>query len=110
MSTRKRTREDAGLVGNLEQVPEALRESKKRRVNEEVPQMIAFLEALHVAKHPDIKKRKKKENRMVFKNYHSLEMKAFVVWLRYGSLAEVCEPPLRTFKEIFRITGVKVNS
>ena len=107
MSTRKRTREDAGLVGNLEQVPEALRESKKRRVNEEVPQMIAFLEALHVAKHPDIKKRKKKEN---IKNYHSLEMKAFVVWLRYGSLAEVCEPPLRTFKEIFRITGVKVNS
>ena len=53
MSTRKRTREDAGLIGNLEQVPDALKESKKRRVNEEVPQMIAFLEALHAARHPE---------------------------------------------------------
>ena len=42
--------------------------------------------------------------------HHSLEMKAFVVWLRYGTLSEVVEPPLRTFRQIFQITGVKVNS
>jgi hypothetical protein len=37
-------------------------------------------------------------------------MKAFVIWLRYGTLSEETEPPLRTFRQIFQITGVKVNS
>ena len=42
--------------------------------------------------------------------YHTLEKKAFVVWLRYGTLTEEVRPPLRTFREIFQITGVKINS
>ena len=42
--------------------------------------------------------------------YHSLEMKAFVIWLRYGTLSEDIEPPLRTHRQIFQITGVKVTS
>ena len=42
--------------------------------------------------------------------YHSLEKKAFVVWLCYGTLSEEVRPPLRTFREIFQITGVKINS
>ena len=72
--------------------------------------MIAFLEALHVAKHPDNPKKDKKWRASKFKVYHSLEMKAFVVRLRYGSLSEVVEPPLRTFRQIFHVTGVKINS
>ena len=72
--------------------------------------MIAFLEALHASKHPDNPKRPIKRRRSILMVHHSLEMKAFVVWLRYGTLSEVVEPPLRTFRQIFQITGVKVNS
>lgn len=72
--------------------------------------MIAFLEALHASKHPDNPKRQMKRRIPKFKVYHTLEMKAFVVWLRYGTLSEEIEPPLRTFHQIFQITGVKVNS
>ena len=72
--------------------------------------MIAFLEALHAAKHPDIPKKDKKRRELKFKVYHSLEMKAFVVWLRYGSLSEEVRPPLRTYSQIFQITGVKIKS
>ena len=104
MSTRKRTREDAGLVGNLEQVSEAQRETKKRRINEEVPQIIAFLEALRAANHPENpKKRNPKQRRPAFKVLHTVEMKAFVVWLRFGSLTAECKTALRKIREIFRI-------
>ena len=72
--------------------------------------MIAFLEALHAAKHPEKPKREKKRKIPKFMVNHSLEMKAFVVWLRYGTLSEEVRPPLRTFREIFQITGVKINS
>ena len=72
--------------------------------------MIAFLEALHASKHPDNPKRQTKQRIPKFKVYHSLEMKAFVIWLRYGTLSEETEPPLRTFRQIFQITGVKVTS
>jgi hypothetical protein len=72
--------------------------------------MIAFLEALHAAKHPEKPKREKKRRIPKFMVHHSLEMKAFVVWLRYGTLSEVVEPLLRTFRQIFQITGVKFNS
>ena len=72
--------------------------------------MIAFLEALHAAKHPDNPKKDIKRRAPKFKVYHSLEMKAFVVWLRYGSLTEEVEPPLRTYNQIFQVTGVKINS
>ena len=72
--------------------------------------MIAFLEALHAAKHPDNPKKGKKRRAPKFKVYHSLEMKAFVVWLRYGSLSEEVRPPLRTYSQIFQITGVKIKS
>jgi hypothetical protein len=37
-------------------------------------------------------------------------MKAFVIWLQYGTLSEDIEPPLRTHRQIFQITGVKVTS
>ena len=36
--------------------------------------MIAFLEALHAAKHPEKPKREKKRRTPNFKLYHSLEM------------------------------------
>ena len=45
-----------------------------------------------------------------FKVYHTLEKKAFVVWRRFGTLTEEVRSPLRTFREIFQITGVKINS
>ena len=48
--------------------------------------MIAFLEALHEAKHPEKPKREKKRRIPKFMVYHSLEKKAFVVWLRYCTL------------------------
>ena len=48
--------------------------------------MIAFLEALHAAKHPEKPKREKKRRTPKFMVQHSLEMKTFVVWLRYGTL------------------------
>ena len=48
--------------------------------------MIAFLEALHAAKHPEKPKKEKKRRIPKFMVHHSLEMKAFVVWLRYGTL------------------------
>ena len=72
--------------------------------------MIAFLEALHASKHPENPKRPEKRRIPKFKVYHSLEMKAFVIWLRYGTLSEDIEPPLRTHRQIFQITGVKVTS
>ena len=72
--------------------------------------MIAFLETLHASKHPDNPKRQKKRRIPKFMVHHSLEMKAFVVWLRYGTLSEVVEPPLRTFRQIFQFTGLNVNS
>lgn len=59
--------------------------------------MIAFLEALHAAKHPATEKKAKKWKGPKFKVHHTLEMKAFVVWLRFGSLSEECHPPLRTY-------------
>ena len=60
---------------------------KRRHFNEgEVPEIIAFLEALHAAKHPEKRKREKKWRMPKLMVHHSLEMKAFVVWLRYGSL------------------------
>ena len=72
--------------------------------------MIAFLEALHEAKHPDKPKREKKRRAPKIMFYHSLEMKAFVVWLRYGTLSEEVQPTLRTYSQIFHITGVKISS
>ena len=72
--------------------------------------MIAFLEALHAAKHPEKPKKEKKRRVPKFMVYHSLEMKAFVVWLRYGTLSEEVQPPLRTYSQIFKITGVKISS
>ena len=72
--------------------------------------MIAFLEALHEAKHPDKPKKEKKRRAPKFMVYHSLEMKAFVVWLRYGTLSEEVQPTLRTYSQIFHITGVKISS
>ena len=48
--------------------------------------MIAFLEALHEAKHPEKPKREKKQWTPKFVVQHSLEMKAFVVCLSYGKL------------------------
>ena len=48
--------------------------------------MIAFLEALHATKHPEKPRREKKQRAPKFKVYHSLEKKAFLVWLRYGTL------------------------
>ena len=50
--------------------------------------MIAFLEALHAAKHPEKQKKEKKRRTPKFMVYHSLEMKGFVVWLRYCTLSE----------------------
>ena len=72
--------------------------------------MIAFLEALHATKHPEKPRREKKQRAPKFKVYHSLEKKAFVVWLSYGTLSEEVRPPPRTFREIFQIKGVKINS
>ena len=72
--------------------------------------MIAFLEALHASKHLDNPKRPTKRRTPKFMVHHSLEMKAFVVWLRYGTLSKEVQPPLRTYSQIFQITGVKVNS
>jgi len=72
--------------------------------------MIAFLEALHAAKHPEKPKKEKKRRVPKFMVYHTLEMKAFVVWLRYGTLSEEVQPALRTYSQIFKITGVKISS
>lgn len=73
--------------------------------------MIEFLEALRAAKHPENpKKRNPKQRRPAFKVFHTVEMKAFVVWLRFGSLTAECKPALRKMREIFRITGVKLSS
>jgi len=72
--------------------------------------MIAFLEALHAAKHPEKPKKEKKRRTPKFMVYHSLEMKVFVVWLRYGTLSEEVQPALRTYSQIFKITGVKISS
>ena len=72
--------------------------------------MIAFLEALHAAKHPEKPKKEKKRRTPKFMVYHSLEMKALVVWLRYGTLSEEVQPALRTYSQIFKITGVKISS
>ena len=41
---------------------------------------------------------------------HSYETRAYVIWLRFGSLTRECDPPLRTFKRIFEIREVKVAS
>jgi hypothetical protein len=87
IGTRKRTRAEAGLYGNLEQLQDPKFKGKRRHFNEgEVPEIIAFLEAMHAAKHPEKPKREKKRWTPKFVVQHSLEMKAFVVWLRYGTL------------------------
>jgi len=47
MSTIKRTREDAGLVGNLEEIKGGGNKSKRRQLNVDEQQLTDFLEQLH---------------------------------------------------------------
>jgi hypothetical protein len=44
MSTRKRTREDAGLVGNLEEIKGGENKSKRRLLNVDENQLTDFLQ------------------------------------------------------------------
>lgn len=68
--------------------------------------MIQFLEELRKAKHPEKEKKQQKERRPILKNYYNLDIKAYVVFLRYGSLTEP-GPKWHTFKRIGEIAGMK---
>ena len=68
--------------------------------------MIQFLEELRKAKHPEKEKKQPKEQRPILKNYYNLDIKAYVVFLRYGLLTEP-GPKWHTFKRIGEIAGMK---
>ena len=72
--------------------------------------VLDYLKDLHEKKYPEKPKRQRRMKGPVFIMNHSLETRSFVIWLRYGSTTKECDPPLRSFRDISRITGVKVCS
>ena len=110
MSTRKRTREEAGLLGNLEEIKEGGNKSKRRQLNVDEHQLTEFLEQLHQQKYPKKEKKCKKVKMPRFMVNHRTEARMFVVFLRFGSLTQECHPPLRTHRRIFEIMGVKTTT
>ena len=110
MSTRKRTRVEAGLVGNLEELKGGENKSKRRLLNVDEKQLTDFLQQLHDEKYPKKPKRIRKQLFPKFMVSHRVETRMYVVYLRFGSLTEECHPPLRTHRRIFEITGVKPST
>jgi hypothetical protein len=72
--------------------------------------VLDYLEDLQVEKFPEKPKKPRKVKGRVFYVNHNYNTRAYVIWLRFGSVTEECDPPLRTFQRIFEITGVKVAS
>jgi hypothetical protein len=72
-----------------------------------VGQMIKFLEVLREQKHPpkQVPKPRKVKRPPLFKKIN-LEMQAFIVFLRYGSVIEPPGETKMTFKEVSDITKV----
>jgi hypothetical protein len=81
-------------------------------VNQDVSQVVEFLQALHDSKHPQKPpvERQTKFKGPIYKYNHQPKIRAFVIWLRFGSIHEECKPPLRTYRYISEITGVKLQS
>ena len=94
----------------MEEEKSGANESKRRKLNKEVTPVLEYLTKLHAAKYPEKPKKAKKGKGPKFQVNHSFETRAYVIWLRYGSITQECDPPLRTHQRIFEITGVKVSS
>ena len=72
--------------------------------------MIRFLEQLRQTRHPEnIEEKPKKLWKPTFMQNISVDMKLFVVYLRYNKLNEP-GPKWHTYKKISEIAGVKLNS
>lgn len=71
--------------------------------------MINFLQWMKDLKHPEKQIKQRKEKRISLFSQLSLEMKQFVVFLRYESLTEML-PPKRTFQQIQKITSVNYTT
>lgn len=80
----------------------------KRRRENDVSYLIQYLDQIRDARH-DKKERKRKEYRIHFRKNLTVEQKAYIVYLRYGSLTDDSNP-IRTHREVGEITGIKVNS
>ena len=108
INTRKRTREEAGVTKYIEEEKSGADDSKRRKLNKDVGPVLEYLKQLHDAKYPEKPKKPRKVSGPKFMMNHSYETRAYVLWLRFGSIHEECDPPLRTHRRIFEITGVKV--
>ena len=72
--------------------------------------MIEFLEELRMIRHREKEEKKEaKPWKPKLRHDHSHDVKAYVVFLRYGSLTEP-GPKWHTFSRIREITGVKINT
>ena len=98
------------MVKYIEEEKSGATDSKRRQLNKDVAPVMEFLKQLHASKYPDKPKKERKVKGPKFMVNHSYETRAYVIWLRYGSIHQECDPPLRTHRRIFEITGVKVAS
>jgi hypothetical protein len=83
---------------------------KRRQLNSDITPVLEFLKELHARKYPEVPKKERKVKGPKFVMNHSYETRAFVIWLRFGSIHEECYQPLITYRRIFEITGVKIPS
>ena len=104
-TSRKRKLADTDLVP-----AEQLNQNPTKRRETTVGLVIDFLEELRRAKHPE--KEKKKEANLWHPNLRqkvTMNFKAYVVYLRHGSLTEP-GPKWHTFKKISEMTGLSFKT
>ena len=104
-TSRKRKLADTDLVP-----AEQMNQNPTKRRETTVGMVIDFLEELRRAKHPE--KEKKKEAKPWHPNLRqkvTMDFKAYVVYLRHGSLTEP-GPKWHTFKKISEMTGVRLKT
>lgn len=70
--------------------------------------LLEFLEATRAARH-DKKPRQRKPRKPKLKQHISSDLKAYVVFLRHGSLTEE-DTPKNTFRQINQLTGIKITT
>lgn len=79
--------------------------SKRRELD--IGQLIDFLESVRSDKPKKL--RQLKPYKLKLRKSYPLDLKAFVIYLRFGTLTNDC-PPIRTMEQVRDITGVKLKS
>ena len=102
-ASRKRKLADTDL-----QPAEELNPNPSKRREATVGMMIGFLEELRRIMHPEkVVQKEVKSWKPKLQHDHHNDVKAYVVFLRYGSLTEP-GPKWHTFRRIAEITGIKL--